>query len=144
MPVTEIERQELVNRLVTVIGEESTETLMNCLLADGRDQLASKEDLKALGDMLRAELASKEDLKALGDTLRAELASKEDLKALEAATKEDLKALENTMRSENQVEFAKLHGHIDSAMGKQMRIYVAMLVGVMLTVWGTVIVAAVT
>ena len=127
MPVTEIERQELVNRLVTVIGEESTETLMNCLLADGRDQLASKEDLKALGDMLRAELASKEDLKAL-----------------EAATKEDLKALENTMRSENQVEFAKLHGHIDSAMGKQMRIYVAMLVGVMLTVWGTVIVAAVT
>ena len=74
MPVTEVERRELANRLVGMIGEESAETLMQCLLTDGLDHLATKEDLKAF--------ATKEDLKAF--------ATKEDLKAF--ATKEDLKA----------------------------------------------------
>ena len=115
MPVTEVERRELANRLVAVIGEEPTETLMQCLLTDGLDHLATKEDLRAF--------ATKEDLRAF-------------------ATKEDLKALENTLRSENQVEFAKLRACIDSAIGKQMRLYVGLLVGVMLTVWGTSLVYA--
>ena len=158
MPVTEIERRELLNRLVATIGEESTETLMQCLLTDGRDQLANKDDLKALENNLRAELANKDDLKALENNLRAELATKDDLKeALKAfATKDDLNDLEktlgaematkddlNTLRLENQAEFAKLRSYIDSTMGKQMRIYVAMLVGVLLTIWGSMVVYAV-
>ncbi len=123
MPVTEIERRELVNRLVATIGEESTETLMQCLLTEGRDQLATKEDLKAF--------ATKEDLSTLENILRTEL-----------ATKEDLKALGNSLRSEFQAEFVKLRAYIDSAIGKQMRLYVGLLVGVMLTVWGTSLVYA--
>ena len=132
MPVTEIERRELVNRLVATIGEESTETLMQCLLTDGRDHLATKDDLNTLENILRAELATKEDLKAF--------ATKEDLKAF--ATKEDLKALENSLRSEFKAEFVKLRAYIDSAIGRQMRLYVGLLVGVMLTVWGTSLVYA--
>ncbi|MDE0236522.1 MAG: hypothetical protein OXN95_04785 [bacterium] len=120
MPVTEIERRELVNRLVATIGEESTETLMQCLLTDGRDQLATKDDLKSL--------ATKDDLKALENTLRAEMATKDDL---------------NNLRLENKAEFASLRSYIDSTMNKQMRIYVAMLVGVMLTIWGSMVVYAV-
>ncbi|MCY3576926.1 MAG: hypothetical protein OXH53_06395 [bacterium] len=129
MPVTEIERRELVNRLVATIGEESTETLMQCLLTDGRDQLATKDDLKSLAtkDDLKA-YATKDDLKALENTLRAEMATKDDL---------------NNLRLENKAEFASLRSYIDSTMGKQMRIYVAMLVGVLLTIWGSMVVYAV-
>ena len=111
MPVTEIERRELVNRLVATIGEESTETLMQCLLPEGRDQLATKDDLK------------------------------EALKAY--ATKDDLKVLETTLRTEFKAEIAMLRGHIDLTLGKQLRIHVAMLMGVLLTLWGTLIVVAV-
>ena len=155
MPVTEIERRELVNRLVATIGEESTETLMQCLLTDGRDQLATKDDLKnfATKDDLREALkayATKDDLKEAlkayptKDDLREALkayATKDDLKeALKAfATKDDL----NTLRLENQAEFASLRSYIDSTIGKQMRIYVAMLVGVLLTIWGSMVVYAV-
>lgn len=138
MPVTEIERRELVNRLVATIGEESTETLMQCLLPEGRDQLATKEDLKELAtkDDLKA-FATKEDLKAY--------ATKDDLKAY--ATKDDLKealkVLEATLRTEFKAEIAMLRGHIDLTLGKQLRIHVAMLMGVLLTLWGTLIVVAV-
>ena len=150
MPVTEIERRELVNRLIATIGEESTETLMQCLLTDGRDQLATKDDLNALENNLRVELATKDDLNALENNLRVELATKDDLKAY--ATKDDLKeALKvmatkddlNNLRLENQAEFATLRSYIDSTMGKQMRIYVAMLVGVLLTIWGSMVVYAI-
>ncbi len=61
MAVTEIERTELANRLVAVIGKEATETLMNCIIPEGRDQLATKDDLKVLSAELKgfvhAELA---------------------------------------------------------------------------------------
>ena len=168
MPVTEIERRELVNRLVATLGEESTETLMQCLLTEGRDQLATKDDLKAfatkddlkaLENTLRTEFATKEDLKAfatkedlkafatkddlkaLENTLRTEFATKEDLKAF--ATKEDLKMLEKVLRAESNERFGQLEGLINTAMGKQMRIYIAMLVGVMIAIWGSLIVVAV-
>lgn len=57
MPVSEIQRTELVNRLVTVIGEEPTETLMQCILPEGRNQLATKNDLRVLETTLRGEFA---------------------------------------------------------------------------------------
>ena len=53
--VGEIERTELVNQLVATIGEGPAETLMKCVLPDGRDQVATKDDLKVLGAELRAE-----------------------------------------------------------------------------------------
>ncbi len=53
MIVTEIERTELVNRLVDTIGEGPTETLMKCVIPDGRDQVASKDDLRVLEANLR-------------------------------------------------------------------------------------------
>ena len=72
--VSEIERTELVNQLVATIGQGPAETLMKCVLPDGRNQLATKEDLRVLGAELRAEFATKEDLRVLGAELRAEFA----------------------------------------------------------------------
>ena len=115
MPVTEIERRELVNRLVAVIGEEHTEILMQCILTDGIDKLATKDDLKALETSLRNEFRD-EFSKLWGELTE--------------------------LRAENRVEFAQLRAHVDSAMGKQMRLYVGLLVGVMLAVWGTTLVYA--
>ena len=66
--VSEIERTELVNQLVATIGQGPAETLMKCVLPDGRNQLATKDDLKVLS----AEMATKDDLRALGTELRAE------------------------------------------------------------------------
>ena len=57
MAVTEIERTELANRLVLAIGKEATETLMNCIIPEGRNQLATKDDLRVLSAELRGEIA---------------------------------------------------------------------------------------
>ncbi|WP_420639947.1 hypothetical protein [Candidatus Poriferisocius sp.] len=57
MAVSEMERTELANRLVEAIGKESTETLMKCIIPEGRSQLATKEDVRVLGVELRAEMA---------------------------------------------------------------------------------------
>lgn len=72
MPVTEVQRTELVNGLVEVLGEERTETLMQCILLEGRDQLATKDDLKALEIKLRGEFA--EFKSEIRTELRTELA----------------------------------------------------------------------
>ena len=55
--VGEIERTELVNQLVATIGEGPAETLMKCVLPDGRSQVATKDDLTVLSAELRAEIA---------------------------------------------------------------------------------------
>lgn len=122
MPVTEIERTELVNRLVAVIGEEHTEILMQCILTDGIDKLATKEDLKALETSLRSEFRGE------FAKLRGELTEQ--------------RGEFTEFRAENRVEFAELRAYIASTMAKQMRLYVGLLVGVMLTVWGTSLVYA--
>ena len=116
--VSEIERTELVNQLVATIGEGPAETLMKCVLPDGRNQLATKDDLRVLS----AEMATKEDLKALGTELRAEMATKDDLRVLSAemATKEDLKALGTELRA----EFAK-----------QTRMYLMVLTAFVVPIW---------
>ncbi|MCY4272512.1 MAG: hypothetical protein OXF00_07710 [bacterium] len=123
MPVSEIQRTDLINSLVEVLGEERTETLMQCILPEGRDQLATKDDLK-----------------------RLELATKDDLKRLEFATKDDLKALEITLRGEFRdefaqlrIEFAEFKSEIRTEMAKQTRYFTFMLIGFMITIWATMI-----
>ena len=68
MAVTEIERTELANQLVLSIGKEATETLMRCIIPEGRDQLATKDDLRVLGAELRGEMA---ELRAYVDSALA-------------------------------------------------------------------------
>ena len=54
MPVSEIERMELVGRLSDMIGKEAAQTLMACTLPEGRDQLATKADIEVLRAGLEA------------------------------------------------------------------------------------------
>lgn len=48
MAMAETERAELVQTLVTTIGERPAENLMSSILPDGRDHLATKPDIQAL------------------------------------------------------------------------------------------------
>ena len=125
MPVSEIQRTELVNRLVNAIGEESTETLMQCILPDGRDQLATKEDLKAVEAGLRMESA---DVRGAFAKLRAEFA---ELKGEFAELKGEF--------AELRAEFAELRAYIDSSLAKQTRLNVMMFASFLVANWGVML-----
>ena len=116
MAVTEAERTELANRLVSAIGKEATETLMQCIIPEGRDQLATKDDIKVLESTLRGEFAE------FRGEMRSEFAE---------------------FRGEMRSEFADHKGEIKLALAKQTRMYLTTLAGFMLTTWGALIVPAV-
>ena len=52
--IDEIERTALVNQLITTLGEEPAATLMKCVLPDGADHLATKDDLRACEERMHA------------------------------------------------------------------------------------------
>ncbi|WP_419918308.1 hypothetical protein [Candidatus Poriferisocius sp.] len=110
MTISELERTELASNLVVAIGKEPTETLMQCILPDGREQLATKDDLKVLRSEMRSEISE----------LRSEMRS-------------EISELRSEMRS----EISELRGYIDLALSKQTRIYLVTMIGFMVTIWGT-------
>ena len=112
MPVTEVQRTELVNGLVEVLGEERTETLMQCILLEGRDQLATKDDLNALEIKLRGEFAE------FKSEIRNEFAE---------------------FKSEIGTEIAEFKSEIRTEIAKVTRNFAYMLVGFMITMWATMI-----
>ena len=134
MPVTEIERTELVNQLVAAIGKAPTETLMQCVLPEGRDQLATKHDLaEAVSGLATKEelaeavsgLATKEDLAEAVSGL----ATKEELAEAVSglATKEELAAGLRVLSAETKA-------YVDRALARQSRMFVLALLGAMLTI----------
>ncbi len=127
MAVTEVERTELANRLVSVIGEEATETLMSCIIPEGRDQLATKDDIKVLESTLRGEFAE----------FRGEMRS--EFAEFRGEMRSEFAEFRGEMRS----EFADHKGEIKLALAKQTRMYLTTLAGFMLTTWGALIVPAV-
>ena len=123
MPVSEVERMELVGRLKDAIGENAAETLMACVLPEGRDQLATKADLEVLGAGLRVEMAElRVGNSAEFAGLRAEFA--------------ELRAFVESGFAEIHKELAGLRAYVESAMAKQARLYYGTLVAFMLSVWG--------
>ncbi len=54
MAIDEIERNALVNKLITTLGEDPAATLMKTVWPHGTDNLATKDDLRALEERMRA------------------------------------------------------------------------------------------
>ena len=54
MAIDEIERNALVNKLITTLGEDPAATLMKTVWPQGTDNLATKDDLRALEERMRA------------------------------------------------------------------------------------------
>ena len=113
MAVTEVERTELVNRLMDAIGKEAAETLMSCVLPDGRDQLATKSDLEVLEARTSAGFAE----------LRGEM---------EAGFAQ--------IRGEMEANSAELRAYVDRSLAKQTRLYMGTMVFFMLSIWSTIFV----
>ena len=112
MSVSEVERVELVSRLADAIGEEATETLMKCVLPDGRDQLATKADVKVFEAETKVEFAS----------MRAEM---------ETGFAE--------VRAEMETGFAEVRAEFRSEFAKQTRRHYGSMVIFIASVWGVLI-----
>ena len=118
MAVTEAERAGLVQALVTTIGEEPAHTLMNCILPEGRDQLATKADIERHEAMTAAGFA----------LVEAEF--------VKMNAKFDGKFADSDARfTKVDGQFKELRGYIDMAMAKQTRTMVYILAGFALTTW---------
>ena len=122
MSITEAARSEMVDELTAATSPSTVETLMKCVLPDGRDHLATKNDLKVVAHGLQADFA---DLKAEFAQLKTEFAQ--------------LK----TEFAELKTEFAQLKAYVDTALAKQSRQIMTTMVGFMLTTWTAILVAVV-
>ncbi|WP_419918176.1 hypothetical protein [Candidatus Poriferisocius sp.] len=111
MPITEMQRTSLANQLIETIGEESTDTLMQSLIFEGRDQLATKADI----------LATKADIKA----------TKADIAEVKAELKTDIAGL--------QTQMAELRADLFEQFFKLTRYLTFLIVGSMATTWATMI-----
>ena len=116
MPITEVERSEMVNELSAVSSPKTVATLMKCVLPDGRDHLATKDDIKVVEHSLRSDFA---ELKSEFADLRAEFA--------------ELKAHVDS-------SLAEIRAHVDTALAKQARLMMTTLVSFMLTTWTTMLI----
>ena len=128
MAVTEVERHSLVQGLIDTLGEERTEILMKCILPEGWDQLATKQDVELAGERLRAEFGEK-----FGE-LRGEF--NEKFGELRGEFGEKFGELRGEF-GELRGEVKELKGYVDSALAKQTRIYLLAMVGFVIMVWAS-------
>ncbi len=54
MAIDEIERIEMVQKLIDTLGEKPAATLMKCVYPNGTDYLAAKDDFRALEERMRS------------------------------------------------------------------------------------------
>ena len=136
MAVTEVERHNLVQGLIDTLGEERTETLMKCVLPQGWEQLATKQDVELAETRLRGEFGELrgEFGEKLGE-LRGEFGElRGEFGELRGEFGEKLGELRGEM-GELRGEVKELKGYVDSALARQTRIYLAAMVGVVMMVW---------
>ncbi|MCY3910685.1 MAG: hypothetical protein OXF99_04175 [bacterium] len=122
MPVSEIERMELVGRLSETIGKEAAETLMACTLPEGRDQLATKADL----GVLRSDI---EILKAGQEALATEIRARQE--ALATEIRAGLEALATEFRAAH----AELRAFVEMKLARQARLHYGTLAAFLMSVW---------
>ena len=121
MAIAETERAELVQALITSIGERPAENLMSSILPDGRDHLATKTDVQALEAKTEGGFAKVE-----GEFAKVE---GEFAKVYGRFTKID-------------GEFAKVYGvieglkgHFDLKLANQTRTMLLAMLACMVTTW---------
>ena len=149
MAVTEVERHSLVQGLIDTLGEERTEILMKCILPEGWDQLATKQDVELAGERLRAEFGEKfgelrgEFNEKFGE-LHGEFGEKfgelrgefGELRGEFGELRGEFGGLRGEF-GELRGEVKELKGYIDSALAKQTRIYLLAMVGFVIMVWAS-------
>ncbi len=143
MAVTEMARSEIVDTLREPIGEQATETLMQCVLPAGREHLATKQDLEATYQKL---VASDSRLEAKMDTGFARV----DARFVKVDARID--TLQGLMEGrfegvagrfkELEGQIAELRGLIKETAAKQSRHFIYMFAGFAILMWGTLLTLA--
>ncbi|MCY3631268.1 MAG: hypothetical protein OXH29_01175 [bacterium] len=133
MPVSEIERMELVGRLSETIGKEAAETLMACTLPDGRDQLATKADIEVFRAATKADIevfraATKTDL----GVLRSDI---EVLKAGLEALATEFRAGQEALATEFRAANVELRSFVEMKLARQARLHYGTLAAFLISVW---------
>lgn len=133
MTVSEIERMELVGKLTGAIGRGATETLMACVLPDGRDQLATKADLEVLGAQMKAEV---EILRAQMEVLRGEMEVLRGQMELLEAKMELLETQMDALGRELRAEHAETRSFVEAKLARQARLHYGTLSAFLMSIWG--------
>ena len=129
MAITEAERHMLVSRLIEMLGTEQTETLMKCVLPDGWQHLATKQDVEVADARLRAAFG---ELRGDFGELRGDFG---ELRGEFGELRGEFGELKG--------EVSGLKGYVDSALAKQTRIYLLALLGFAVTIWIALLVPAI-
>ena len=157
MSITEIERAEMVSHLSAATNPRTAETLMKCVLPEGRAHLATRADLKEAEHSIRvdftelrgefAELRGEfAELKGEFAELRGEFA---ELRGEFAELKGEFAELKGEF-AELRGEFAELKAHFDaslaeqraqveSTLAKQFRVSMLVLAGFMVPTWTAIL-----
>lgn len=132
MPVDERARHELHERLAAVLGADATGTLMELLPPVGWADVATRQDLDALGHRVDAQLAGvREEMADLRTDLRTEMA---DLRVEMAHLRTNQAAGLGELRGEMSAGLGELRGEMSAG---QRQLLFAML-GAMFTLVGLV------
>ena len=142
MAVTEAERTGLVQALVTTIGEEPAQTLMNCILPEGRDQLATKADIERHEAMTAAGFALVEaefvKVYARFTTVDAQF-EKVDAQFDKVDARFDKVDAQfdkvDARFTKVDGQFKEMRGYFELAMAKQTRTMVYLMAGFALSTW---------
>jgi len=136
MPVSEEERLALLSRLTETLGADAARTLMESLPPTHWDQIATKDDLRALEERLVQKFTSEVNKVKSG---LAELSGRVDgefgrIDGKFASVRGEISEVRGEVR-ELRGDIKELRGSISLEISKQTRTLVFMLCGFALTVW---------
>ena len=150
MPASEEERLALLNRLTETLGVDAARTLMESLPPTHWDQIATKDDLRALEERLVQKFMSevnkvKSGLAELSGRVEGEFGRidgkfanlRGELSEVRGEVREvrgEISEVRGEVR-ELRGDIKELHGSISLEISKQTRTLVFMLCGFALTVW---------
>ncbi len=133
MSPSERERLELYDHLGEVLGTDHAGTLMEMLPPTGWGDVATRGDLGLVGRELRAEMSG------LGADLRGEMAElRSDLRGEMGELRSDLRGEMGELRS----EMATMRSSFELQIARQTRVIVSTMIGIALTIWLTLLGAA--
>ena len=143
MPVTESERFTLHEQLAEKIGPEPAGTLMTQLPRVDSDELATKTDLRQLGNQLQAEMSG------LKSELRGEMrAMQGEMKELRAEMTNELTSLRAEMqgeltglRTETTNELTGLRTEFTNKLADHSRTIILSTLAMTVPIWVTMLVA---
>ena len=143
MPVTESERFTLHEQLAEKIGPEPAGTLMTQLPRVDSDELATKTDLRQLGNQLQAEMSG------LKSELRGEMrAMQGEMKELRAEMTNELTSLRAEMqgeltglRTEMTNELTGLRTEFTNKLADHSRTIILSTLAMTVPIWVTMLVA---